>query len=105
MTTWVMSDGTEIDLGGEVRGESAFAKDLREEFKAYEEWGASVSVYPEPGGGLPLDINDPTLLEMFIRQQGNGGWRTEKVAIVSAPEFERRVFPPRPDNTPPGAVN
>jgi hypothetical protein len=100
---WVMSDGTEVDLGGEVRGASAFAQDLRELLSG--RFGPpGVSVYPQPAGDMEVDLGDPTLLDMWLFQRGTWG-RAEPVRIVQRPEFERRVFEAPPDDTPPGAVN
>lgn len=103
--TWVLSDGTEVELGGEVRGATAFAQDLRQLFEGRYGCLPGVGIYPEPGGSVELDLNDPTLLDIFLRQEGRAQYRKAKVSVVSAPVFERRVFPPRADNTPPGAVN
>lgn len=100
--TWILSDGTEVELGGEVRGASVFAQELREAFAHGE---AQVEVYAPPGGDVTLDLKDPTLLDMYLRQEGSGQWRPKKVTIVRSPQFERRVFEQPEDDTPPGAVN
>ncbi len=100
--TWVLSDGTEVDLGGVVRGASLFAQECRDVLSG--RYGPpSVAVYPQPADDIVLDVNDPTLLEKFLSQQARGS--VDKVIIVSAPSFERRVFPQQEDNTPLSAVN
>jgi hypothetical protein len=87
--TWVLSDGTEVDLGGEVRGASMFAQELR---ILFEQPGMTVSVGPYPGHEF-LDLNKAWLVDTFLREHGEMPVRAEKVKIVSAPKFEK---PSRP---------
>lgn len=84
--TWVLSDGTEVELGGEVRGATVFAQELRQ---AIADKRTTVRVDPNPMPELRLDVNEPFLLDRFIRDEGAAQWRPVKVTVVKGPKVER----------------
>lgn len=96
--TWYMSDGTEVELGGEVRGASLFAQELRVAFENHlSDLGPDrVRIGLAPGGMAILDLNDPFLLDTFIRERGRSPARAERVTVARAPEFERPAPSPAP---------
>lgn len=64
--TWRFSDGTTVELGGEVEGPTLIAQRLRQQIATGEE---TVQAWPPPGGTLPLDVNDAALLDAWLRDE------------------------------------
>ena len=62
---WRFSDGTTVELGGNVEGDTFFAQYLRNEIVE----GDTVMVRPPPGGDLPLDAADAALLNAWLDQR------------------------------------
>lgn len=66
--TWRFSDGTQVELGGEVEGASLFAQELRRELARGD---VQVPVWPEPSQGIPLDVNDTALMHAWLRHRSS----------------------------------
>jgi len=62
---WAFSDGTTVALGGNIEGASVLAQRLRSDLQR----GVTVSVWPPPGGDVPLDVNDAALLDKWLRDE------------------------------------
>lgn len=95
--TWRFDDGTELDLGGTVRGFGMFAAALRSGLS--RDPAPAVLVRPPPGGYEDLDPDDPYILDQWAR----GVARRHDIEVVSAP----KVDPPadtRSSNAPDGAL-
>jgi len=92
MTEWRFSDGTVVRLGGDAEGDSAFADELRHDV-ALVRAGMTlpVSVYVEPGGSVPLDVDEPYLVHRWLRDAA----RCHGVEMTGAPEPEPAA-PPDP---------
>jgi len=92
---WRIADGTRIELGGRVTGDSAFARELRQRFALR----LDVDLYPPPGGNVPFDPNRPHLVDVAVRTLA----RQHRLEVLEAPEV---TYPPDPraHNAPPGAV-
>lgn len=63
--TWEYSDGTTVELGGKVEGDTYFAQFLREELATFP----TVVVRPHPGGDDPLNPDDPAHLNAWLAQR------------------------------------
>jgi hypothetical protein len=59
---WEFSDGTTVALGGIIEGASVFAQRLRSDLRR----GVKVSIWPPPGGTVPLDVNDAALVDTWL---------------------------------------
>lgn len=97
MKPWVFADGTQLLLGGEVLGDSAFAADLRKQI----EWRHTVDLMPPPGGSANLDPSIPCHIDSLARREARLGQNP----LVSAPDgivYPTRPKPAVPD--PPGTV-
>jgi|1185.fasta_scaffold334048_1 hypothetical protein len=85
MTPWVLSDGTEVRLGGDVKGASEAARELRSDVARVRRGAAiPVQVCPPPGGSASLDVGVDYHVDAWIRAIA----RWQGVVIVSAPEVE-----------------
>ena len=62
---WAFSDGTTVALGGNIEGASVLAQRLRSDLAG----GVMVSIWPEPGGRVPLDPNDAALLDAWLSHE------------------------------------
>lgn len=62
---WTFSDGTTVDLGGNVEGPTLLAQRLRAELQE----GATVDIWPPPATPKAVDPNDPALLDAWLRQR------------------------------------
>lgn len=62
---WRFSDGTTVELGGNVDGDTVLAQRLRQKLKGR----VLVDVWPPPGGALELNANDPALLDAWLRHE------------------------------------
>jgi hypothetical protein len=66
VSKWVFSDGTEVETGAVVRGESGLALRLRQSLAA----GAPrVEVVAAPAGTVPLDSRSDWLLHRWLTNQ------------------------------------
>lgn len=88
---WEYSDGTTVELGGSVTGDSFFAQYLREEIDT----SPMVVVRPHPGGADPLKPDDPAQLNAWLAQRLE--WLTRvrgsTVTLTAAPPD----IPPLPE--------
>ncbi|MFO7178992.1 MAG: hypothetical protein DIU78_009860 [Pseudomonadota bacterium] len=75
---WRFSDGTTVELGGNVEGDTYFAQRLRAELPER----ATVSIWPLPSDAVPFDRSDPALLDAMLTHFA----RSEGVRIVQRPE-------------------
>ncbi len=89
MAPWILSDGTEISIGGEVAGETLNAMRLRLTFAALRTKGQYSSGFGAVPHEQPLDINVPYLLDFYLR-------RTLGAEVVSGPEVVYPVVESRP---------
>lgn len=97
--TWRCSDGTEIDLGGVVRGDEPFAESLRDDIRRIAVGlPPPVQLYPPPGGSVELDVNDPVLVDSWVRNEA----RLLGVEVVDAPDVEYPVSPYSTEGHPEG---
>jgi hypothetical protein len=64
--TWRFSDGTVVELGGNVAGSSLFAQTLRDDIASGR---AVVQIWPPPGGDVSLDVNDLGHLHQWLTEQ------------------------------------
>lgn len=58
---WEYSDGTKVELGGRIIGDSPFAQDLRRILPL--DW---VELGPHPSPSVPLDPSDATHLDVWL---------------------------------------
>jgi hypothetical protein len=81
---WEYSDGTTVELGGSVTGDSYLAQFLREELASRP----VVRIYPPPGGDVDLDTRDAAQLNAWLVQQLEWLTRVRKVTVelTSAPQ-------------------
>lgn len=81
---WKFSDGTTVELGGKVEGPSVLAQELRDEIASGRE---SVTIWPPPGGDVPLDVSDPAILEAWLRYKLDIWRRLDRLGIrLQSPE-------------------
>jgi hypothetical protein len=62
---WRFSDGTTVELGGNVEGPTLIAQRLRSHLARPR----TVSIWPPPGGDAPLDVNDRAILDAYLRSE------------------------------------
>lgn len=96
---WELSDGTEVSLGGRVRGTSAVAEALRADvLKAKGGFLVPVQVEMAPCKPRRLDLEDAQLVNEWL----NAHAVRAGVTVTSAPELEpiERFNPPEPDGAP-----
>jgi hypothetical protein len=89
---WRFSDGTTVELGGNVEGDSYFAQHLRGKLDE----GASVMVWPPPGGDIELDAGDAALLNAWLDDRVDWLTRVQgsKVKLTERPEGIPPLPPP-----------
>lgn len=89
---WTFSDGTTVDLGGNVEGPTLLAQRLRADM----ERGVRVNIWPPPGGDVALDPNDAALLETWLRQELDFWTRVRDLSLTlkSPPEIPQLPEPP-----------
>jgi hypothetical protein len=63
---WTVSDGTTVELGGNVEGATVLAQQLRQELARP---GLQVTIWPLPDGKVDLDPNNPALLDAWLREE------------------------------------
>jgi hypothetical protein len=96
---WILGDGTEVRLGGDVRGDSAFARRLRQDVDDVREGlKRTVTRHPIPSGEDLLDLDNPLIVDTWIRNQL---W-SNSVQLTSAPKLRRPKA--KPGGGPPGRV-
>src|SRR5687768_17264956 len=89
---WRFNDGTVAELGGNVEGASVFAQELREDLVQPR---VGVQLYPGPGGGAWLDVNDAALFDAWLRQEMTRPWRRDlKLKLLEHPDPKK--LPPLP---------
>lgn len=88
--TWRFADGTTVELGGTVEGPTLFAQLLREDL----ERGAHVTIWPQPSPPLPVDVNDPALMNAWLEHMAE----LEGVKLTEAPD-NLPELPPAPYTT------
>lgn len=96
---WVLSDGTEVFLGGRVRGKSALAEAIRASaLRAKAGFAVPVQVEVHPSAPRRLDLDDAQLVHEWLRAHALRADAT----IASAPDIEpiERFNPPEPDDAP-----
>lgn len=86
--TWRFSDGTTVELGGKVEGPTLLAQRLRDELAR----DPRVRIWPEPGGAVELDTNNPAQVNAWL-DQAVEWWRRVRGVVLRIVE--------RPENIPP----
>lgn len=74
---WRFSDGTTVELGGNVEGPSVFAQDLRDDIAR----GVQVDIWPQPDGFVDLDVNDAAILNRYVDRKLSFWNRVRNVVI------------------------
>jgi hypothetical protein len=89
---WKLSDGTTVELGGNVEGDSVLAQRLRYRL----ERGDRVSVWAPPGGDVELDPADAALLNAWLDAEIEWHTRVQgsTVKITERPEGIPPLPPP-----------
>lgn len=91
---WRFADGTEVQLGGKVEGQSKLARRLREQLELLPEGRArDVPLDPEPAGGERLVLSSPYHIDAWCRDWG----RILGVELAEAPELPPRHAPSSDD--------
>jgi hypothetical protein len=82
---WRFSDGTTVELGGNVEGPSLFAQELRECIARGDQ---RVDVWPPPDGWVDLNVNDPAILDLWLERKRDvfGRVRDVLIQLRSRPE-------------------
>ena len=81
---WRFSDGTIAYLGGEIVADSVFARELWADLANPP---AGVGLYPGPGGGVTVDVNDAALFDAWLKQEMERPFRRDlKLTLVERPE-------------------
>jgi hypothetical protein len=62
---WRFSDGTTVELGGNVEGATPFAESIRAGLAK----GARVVIRPQPSESVGVNASDPALLEAWLRAE------------------------------------
>lgn len=89
---WRFSDGTTVELGGAVEGPSSIAQRLRADLPTPR----PVSIWPPPGGQVELDVDDPALLDAYLRAQLDLWTRLDGLKLTLARPDGIPDLPPPP---------
>lgn len=93
---WRFNDGTTVHLGGQVDSTTIFGAELR---AALADPDALVGIHPIPSDAVPLDLDDPALLDAWLRDQMARPYRRElRLRLLEAPDVPE--LPPPPDDDP-----
>lgn len=102
MTTWELSDGTKVHLGGKVEGESTLALLLRQESEdARDGRPPSVFLEPMPCAPTPMDMDNAQHVNQWVRNTA----RCLRVAVLSAPDVPPIEGEPAPARHVPNVLN
>ena len=98
--TWVLDDGTKVDVGGRVRGDTVLANMLRHDVDGHKR-GRKIWVYAGaiPGPMAEVDLHDPSLVHEWIIQRAV----RFDVTVESGPDVKPIERPARGDY-PPGTI-
>lgn len=87
---WRFSDGTTLEQGGAVHGDSPLAASLRFGLGGVADGlPLSVSMWPEPGGSVQLDPRDIGVLDVWARSVA----QRKGATVTEAPTYD---YPPDP---------
>lgn len=82
---WTISDGTTVQLGGNVSGKGKVAVALRADIAATARGEAVlVNVYPEPAGSEELNLSNPLHVHLWVADAARLAGET----VTDAPEIE-----------------
>lgn len=83
--TWKLSDGTVVQLGGEVTGTGRAARQLRDDLADLDagEW-VGVTIHPEPAEEVELDVDSPQHIHAWVVETA----RSLGVEVLEHPEIE-----------------
>lgn len=88
---WSFSDGTTVELGGNVEGATLLAQRLRNDLAAPQ----LVCIWPPPGGYVELDLDDPALLDRWLKDRLDYWKRIRKLPLsLQAPDGVPPLPPP-----------
>jgi hypothetical protein len=93
---WRFSDGTVVELGGNVEGATYFAQAIR---SLIADPRTHVAIWPEPTETVPLDVDDPAIFDRFLRTEmgaPNRSWMM--LELLEAPEVPALPDPPWDDD-------
>ncbi len=94
-TLWRFSDGTTVELGGNVEGASLFAQHLRERLSRPPLF---ISIWPLPAPRIDLDLNDIAHVDRWVRGQAeHARFRDLRLRVFEAPQ-DIPELPPPPDD-------
>jgi hypothetical protein len=103
--TWRFSDGTTVELGGNVEGPSLFAQSLRAKIA---DGSLGIHLWPQPCDPVPLDLNDAAHVNLWLSDELDRWRRVAKVIIKlrSKPDNIPALPPPPWGDAPaePGVV-
>jgi hypothetical protein len=88
---WKFSDGTTVELGGKVEGATLLAQRLRSQLAEPQ----SVGIWPPPCGYVALDLDDPALLNRYLRDCLDYWQRVRKLPLsLQVPDGVPPLLPP-----------
>jgi hypothetical protein len=94
---WRFSDGTTVELGGNVEGATLLAQRLRVELAETR----TINIWPPPGGDVPLELTDPALLDRFLTEHLDYLTRVRGLKItLDRPKVPSLPRDPRPAREP-----
>lgn len=89
---WRFSDGTEVEPGGKIRGDSVFAERLRAWLPL-----ASVTIWAQPSSAVDVDPNDTGLLNAWLDEMLDRENRIEENRVkLTERHDEISPLPPPP---------
>lgn len=93
---WRFSDGTTVELGGNVEGPTLLAQRLRQQIASGSEL---VSIWPPPGGDVPLDTSDAAILDAWLGRELDYLRRVRGLNISLARPSNVPPLPPAPNSS------
>lgn len=89
---WRFSDGTTVELGGNVDGASLFAQRLRVELAQTKH----VCIWAPPSPPVAFDAGDPALLNRVLEDALNLARRLDGLKLTMVPPADVPPLPPPP---------
>lgn len=89
---WSFSDGTTVELGGNVEGATLLAQRLRQELAETE----TLCIWPPPNDGVAFDKTDPALMDHFLRGEVDFWTRIRGLKLTLERPDDVPALPPPP---------